>query len=959
MALQGTFLRSRVARRIFTLFLLSALIPAAGIALLAIRQFDDLLIQQKRTELLHMSKADGMALYERLTLLEDLLHQLAHDVAQGDTQLGQRVDDKLASLAVVRGDGTVQPLVGTPVAMTYVPNADERRHLAQGKALLFSQEGATWGERVFLAREVGHGNAVDLLIAEVDPTFLWDDPSELPYRTDLCVLRDGPVAVYCSHAPSVAMLAAIGDDAAPRSGHRLDWSDMQGRHIAGFYPVQLKSMFFTRSWTVVVSQPESEALAAASSFMRMFLPVLALAILVVVMLSTVQIRRTLVPLERLIEGTRRLAAQDFNDRIEVARGDEFGELAESFNTMASRLGRQFRAMTTLSEIDRAILSTLDVDRVLEMILRRLHDIVAADYVCITIVDPENPRTARAHVQDYVSSAQAISTRTELVDADIASLVEMGNAALWLDADAAASAYLAPLAGLPACAWLVLPMVWKERLAGVIVLAYRERPALGEEEIAHARDFRDRLGVALSSAAREEELYYQARYDALTGLPNRLYFKDELAQSLGMAARAHMRVAVLFIDLDHFKDINDTSGHSAGDLLLRETAARLKACVRDSDFIARLGGDEFTVLLPGISAPESAGLLADKVLQALSKPYIVEGDERFLSASIGIAIYPQDGDSADALLKNADTAMYRAKSGGRNRSVYFEDRMNAEARARVALERELRQAVAQQQFVLHYQPQLDLRTGRICGAEALIRWNHPERGLISPFHFIALAEDVGLIEPLGRWIVDEACAQYKRLAMRGIRLKRVSVNVSARQFRQSDFVDFVLRTVARHEIAPRCLELEITESLLMDAKDEIEQALRTVSDLGVRLAIDDFGTGYSSLAYLKQFAFDVLKIDRSFVKDLDTDSASRAIAHAIVAMAHSLDKEVVAEGVETAAQLDILRELGCEEVQGYYFAKPMSAEALGEFIAARTDAADMGEAMDLTPASGARAASTTP
>jgi EAL domain-containing protein (putative c-di-GMP-specific phosphodiesterase class I) len=279
-------------------------------------------------------------------------------------------------------------------------------------------------------------------------------------------------------------------------------------------------------------------------------------------------------------------------------------------------------------------------------------------------------------------------------------------------------------------------------------------------------------------------------------------------------------------------------------------------------------------------------------------------------------------------------MYRAKATGRNKSVYFEERMNVEARARVQLERELRRAIAEKEFELHYQPQLDLRTGEVCGAEALIRWNHPQRGLLLPSNFIGLAEDVGLIEPLGRWILDEACARYKLLALEGIRLGRLSVNVSARQFRQSDFVDFVAQTVAKREVLPLCLELEITESLLMGASNDVHQALRTLKDLGIRLAIDDFGTGYSSLAYLKQFSFDVVKIDKSFVRDLESNAESQAITSAIVAMAHALRKEVVAEGVETEGQLAILRRLGCDQIQGYLVAESLTPARFVEFATGR-------------------------
>jgi diguanylate cyclase (GGDEF)-like protein len=937
MKLHGTFLRSRVARRIFTLFLLSALIPSAGIAFLSIRQVDELLLQQTRAELAKLSKAHSMALYERLLLAEDLLQQLAPDLS-GDahprSDLSTRANGKIASLSLIRSDATTQTLFGATTAIRYVPSADQRHHLAEGKTILFSVNGTLAQERVFMLRalskdERGRG----YLLAELDLRFLWGDPTELPYRTDVCVFTEVNEVLYCSTPTAPPILTAIASNGPPSASRELEWTDRHIRYLAGYYRILLKPKFFTHGWTVVVSQPESEALATASAFMQLFLPVLALAILLVVMLSVTQIRRTLVPLERLIDGTRRIAAQDFGDRIDIARRDEFGELADSFNTMASRLGKQFHALTTLSEIDRVILSTLDVDRVLAMILARFNDVVPADYICITIADPDSADTARSHVRDYHARRASFTARTQLQRDEIEQIAAEQDT-FWVEPGAARKGYLAPLAAFPATAFLVLPIAWKDKLSGIIVLGYRTRPVLTGDEMAHARDFRDRLGVALSTAARDEQLYYQARYDALTGLPNRLYFKDQLSQELLKAARAQTCLAVLFVDLDHFKNVNDTAGHSAGDVVLQEVARRLKQCSRESDFIARLGGDEFMLLLPGITTPESAGVFADKVVQVMARPFLVEGEERFLSASVGIGVYPHDGTTADALVKNADTAMYRAKATGRNRSVYFEDRMNVEARARVALERELRRAVAQGEFELHYQPQLDLRSGEICGAEALLRWNHPQRGLLLPSHFIGLAEEIGLIEPLGRWILDQACAQYQLLALRGIRLNRLSVNVSARQFRQSDFVDFVARTVAKHEVLPLCLELEITESLLMSANNEVNQALRALKDLGIRLAIDDFGTGYSSLAYLKQFSFDVVKIDKSFVKDLETNAESHAITSAIVAMAHALRKEVVAEGVETEGQLAILRSLACDQIQGFLFAETLEPHKFTEFAAAR-------------------------
>ncbi len=930
MKLHGTFLHSRVARRIFTLFLIAALIPSAGTAFLLIRQVDQLLLQQTRADLSKQSKANSMALYERLLLVEDLLQQIAPDLRKSVPFSSRAQQGKIVSLSLIRPHATAQRLFGSATPLPYSPSPAEQHHLGQGKTLLFSSDGPPGEQRVFMMRalkEAGLGRGY--LLAELERRFLWGDPTELAYRTDICILRDVNEILYCSTATAPSILAAVARNDAPNALRELEWTDKHTRYLAGYYRILLKPKFFTQSWTVVVSRPESEALAAVSALMHLFLPLLALAILMVVMLSVTQIRRTLVPLERLIDGTRRIAAQDFDDRIDIARRDEFGELADSFNAMAARLGKQFHALTTLSEIDRVILSTLDVDRVLTMILDRFHEVVDADYICVTIVAPDSANTARSHVRDYHSRSAPLTARTELQREEIEELIR-GQDSFWVERDAPQKAYLAPLAAFPAIAFLVLPIVWKNKLSGIIVLGYRMRLMLSDDEMTHARDFRDRLGVALSTAARDEQLYYQARYDALTGLPNRLYFKDQLSQELLKAARAETLLAVLFVDLDHFKNVNDTAGHSVGDIVLQEVARRLKECVRESDFIARLGGDEFMILLPGIASPESAGVFADKLLHTMTRPFVVEADERFLGASIGIALYPHDGNTADELVKHADTAMYRAKATGRNKSVYFEDRMNVEARTRVQLERELRRAITEKEFELHYQPQLDLRTGKICGAEALLRWNHPQRGLLLPSYFIGLAEDVGLIEPLGKWILDEACARYKLLESEGVRLDRLSVNVSARQFRNGDFVDYVAHTVARHRVLPLCLELEITESLLMGASDDVHHALRTLKDLGIRLAIDDFGTGYSSLAYLKQFSFDVVKIDKSFIRDLETNAESRAITSAIVAMAHALRKEVVAEGVETNGQLAILRDLGCDQIQGYLFARSLSPGKLVEF-----------------------------
>jgi diguanylate cyclase (GGDEF)-like protein/PAS domain S-box-containing protein len=429
-------------------------------------------------------------------------------------------------------------------------------------------------------------------------------------------------------------------------------------------------------------------------------------------------------------------------------------------------------------------------------------------------------------------------------------------------------------------------------------------------------------------AAEERIRHVAYHDALTGLPNRMHLSIALEQALAEAHRKGTELAVMFIDMDRFKLINDTLGHHVGDQLLVEVAQRLKTCVRDSDIVARLGGDEFVVVLTGMAEDMAATSVAGKLLHSLALPYAIEGHVLHSSPSIGISVYPIDGRDAGTLMKNADTAMYHAKEEGRNNAQYFTAAMNAAAGERLELEHALRGALDAHQFELHYQPQVRAASGRICGVEALVRWRHPARGLVSPLDFIPIAEETGLIEPIGAWVLDEACRQLAAWRAAGIGDVTMAVNLSAHQLRSPQLVEMVRAALARHALKENDIELEITESAAMTNPERAIGQLRALRALGVRLAIDDFGTGYSSLAYLKNLPIQTLKLDRSFVHDIETDSNDAAICAATVALAHTLGLEVVAEGVETETQRHFLSNVHrCDYLQGYLFGKPLPAEQL--------------------------------
>jgi len=444
-----------------------------------------------------------------------------------------------------------------------------------------------------------------------------------------------------------------------------------------------------------------------------------------------------------------------------------------------------------------------------------------------------------------------------------------------------------------------------------------------------------LGTAIERQEARRRLTWLAEYDSLTNLPNRRQLGSCLEEAIAAAGRHGHRAAVMFIDLDRFKNVNDMLGHGVGDQLLVQAAARLEACARGDNVVARLGGDEFAVVLPWLAgaareAPDAA-LLAGRIIEALAQPFHLQGQQLFVSASIGIASYPEDGASAEQLLKSADTAMYGAKNNGRNTYQFYSAALHENAAQRIQLESQLRLALERGEFLLHYQPKLDLAGGSISGFEALLRWQHPQRGLVPPLEFISILEDTGLILPVGEWVIGEVCRQLRAWETAGLPLPPVAINLSARQLQQADLAAVIERIVLGAGVAPSLLEFELTESMLMANPEAAVAILCRIKALGMRLSVDDFGTGYSSLAYLKRFPLDALKIDRTFVRDLPDDADDAAITKAVIRLAHSLSLKVVAEGVENIAQLRELEQYDCDEIQGYYISKPLPAADCAAFL----------------------------
>ncbi|WIM04937.1 MAG: EAL domain-containing protein [Candidatus Nitricoxidivorans perseverans] len=622
--------------------------------------------------------------------------------------------------------------------------------------------------------------------------------------------------------------------------------------------------------------------------------------------------RITAPILKLAEFTRRFAAGERAVRLDFHSGDEIGELVLTFNTTAAQTAG------LIEEIDRRAQENAALAERLQASL---------DFHLKLLQEFPNPiwRVDRDGRGDYVNRAWLKFTGRALEQ-------ELGDG--WADG-------IHPEDRERCLASFLSTFNRREP----IVLEYRMRHRDGSYHwlIDHGVPFTDLdgefagyLGTCYDIEERKQyqtQLEYQAQHDTLTGLPNRNLLADRIDQAIGHARRHGSLVAVLFLDLDNFKVINDSLGHETGDRLLVAVGERLAAAVRAGDTVARHGGDEFVVVLCGMAQEENVANAARKLMAAMAAPFILDGRDLVVTASLGVALYPRDGDDQLTLLRNADTALYRAKDSGRDTFQFYAAEMNQRVLARLNLERDLRQALERGEFLLHYQPQVDLASGAIIGAEALARWRHPERGLVLPGEFIPLAEETGLIVPLGEWVLREACRQTRAWRDAGFPELRISVNLSARQFRAPGLTRTILDALAETGLEARLLELEITESTVMHDPEGAIAVLEELEKHGVAFAVDDFGTGYSSLNYLKRLPIHKLKIDQSFVRNITTDTGDAAIATAVIELAHSLKLKVIAEGVETEEQRAFLRMRQCDEMQGYFFSRPLPAAEMDALLSA--------------------------
>ena len=916
MSSSGRYFGTRITRRVIALFVVGALVPVAVALLLAYEGVQRALLEERTGLLRSIASGFAASLIDRLDFAEALSR-----VALADVAAGRRLEDDAfkgyfsSIVAPGRDGGTL--LFGTPVAMP------QEFPEAPGNTLVLRNRDPD-ATAVWLLVRSASGQR---LAFELDPGFIWGEAEDLPYLTDLCVFGPKHVRLYCSRAVPRSALEAIRGAFVGQSTGQAAWDEGDLHYRAGFSELFLGRRYGIESWTVLAAQSEERALAPVQAVRSLVVPALVLGLLLAALLGLVQVRRTLGPLKELSEATARIAVQDFDVRVGVERDDEFGALARAFNAMSTRLGRQFTALLAHAEIDAVILSNMNLHRVAEIALRRIAQLVAAERQYLLLAEPEAPGRYRLYSASGGQGGDGTPVAVSETDATVL-LAALSGRSFRAD-DPSRPDCLAQVPG----PLFVLPIALGFDLGGAIILGYDDKLRAGEE-IAILAKLCDRIAVALATARRDLELHRRAYYDALTQLPNRVLGVEELRRAVAAAGRHQRTLGVLFVDLDGFSDVNDSLGHEAGDQLLVQAAGRLRRCVRQSDVVARLGGDEFAVVLPDLKHPADASVAARHVIAALSEAFRLSDAGAFISASIGIALYPGDGATAEELLRHADLAMYNAKEEGRGGVAYFEASMNVAVRRRVEADRELRDALAKSEFELHYQPQYAPGSPQLTGAEALLRWRHPGRGLVLPGEFIGHAESSGQIEALGQWVLEAACAQYAAWRSAGLALERLSVNVSPRQFRRPGFVAVVEEALRRHDMPAPALCIEITESALSGDQPLAEQHLARLHQLGARLELDDFGTGYSSLARLQRLPVAGVKLDRSFIASMEDSSDAQAVVRSAIEMAHALGKYVVAEGVENARQQEILAAMGCDFLQGYHLGRPVPAAELAELMLAQ-------------------------
>jgi diguanylate cyclase (GGDEF)-like protein len=921
---------SRFTRRVSIAIAICMAIPLCALMLLMVKELSIVAKEKQHSQLLHASQLQASHLRSRLSSVEAIVQNLTHeDTGLQATQLRHKIATSRAIKSAVVVDKNTALKIGTTALQ---PTAAQLVALEAGQSILLSATLAEHARQLFLVRAASVDNKAHLVYFEIAPEWLWQrqqnsanniatvtiDAQGRVMHSDISVDRN-TIQLFARALRQPFETVSTG------RGY-LEW-DIQNNHWVGSLSrISLDHERVTAlPWATVAIAPKGPSWAGLPIWSALML---ATALAILCLAVTVRIlAKTYVPiLKQIRKGLFAIQARDFRRINTDSTVDEPRALALAFNRCAAGLEAQFHALETLGEIDKLLLGSTELEHVLDVILSRVRSVTNCHGVSITLCDADAP----AHARTYLAAVEGagLPVSRVVLDADMLNtLIKEPGGLTIARCEEQRHSFLKPLRESGSQFFWIWPVISGDHVDAILSIGYREAPVSDPQIALCGAQFAERLGVALSKTVRDERLYRQAHYDVLTGLPNRLLFRDRLAHELTGNTNGLTRGALLYIDLDHFKRVNDCFGHNTGDQLLTIVAQRARSAVKDGDTVARLSGDEFAVILRQGVDPGTARAIAERIIESVQLPVSIGGRDHHVGASIGITLFPDDGNSLEELTRNADMAMYRAKALGRGRVVFFEANMASQVAS--PSESGLHRALKRREFSLFYQPRFAIAGGALVGVEALLRWQTPQDGVLFAAEFIPAAEESGVIVDLGGWVLEAACAQMALWRDRGLTLPRLALNVSAHQLRHPDFLRQLQGALDKHGLPASLLELELMEAVFTD--DTTEHTLERLAALGVGVVLEDFGAAHASLNHLHRYPVNTVKIDRRFLEDIPRSQASVTLVETILSMAHSLNKRVVAEGVETVEQLEFLRERGCDIAQGYYLARPLIDTAMTELL----------------------------
>ncbi len=922
MRFSRAFLKSRVARGIALLLLTAAMVPASLITSLSRHETIKLVSSYEHKTLVDTSQAYALATFSNLTVASEKLSQFSQLLRAGDSDDIELLRlPMFLSIVHLRPDGEILQQYGeSGLAMpskALIRNANLGKQSGNPRLVVLPMSTTGHYALYLTLPDIKAQRLESLLVAKLNPEFVWGSKDIYPDNTNLCVYRqDGKKTppLFCSHDVV----------ATSQSTNAADIN-------TGSWELFLRGVFGETSWRYETQrrQPISADMFSSMTGNSYFIWIAVLTLLLVGLLSLMQIRKTLVPLEHLIEATKKVSKGNFSP-VKIVGNSEFSDLANAFNTMSTHIEKQLGTLQSLSELDREIVTKLDVQAIISQVMSRMHKLQPLATFCIFRLDSEDNAVMQCTV-DIGGATTLDSTRISVPLAEIAEIKSYGQGQASECSTHSRLAHQSLPAQLGNKFNWTLPIFWQDEMYAFLTVSSNTPLDTNDTGWNEFRELAGRIGIAISAHAREAQLLTQAQYDALTGLPNRILLHDRLCQAIEHSDRVSNPFWTIFLDLDHFKYVNDSMGHEAGDQLLMEISKRLHACIRETDTVARFGGDEFVIILQGGMDENQKLGIVNRMIASIAMPIQVNQQEISITSSLGISVYPSDGLTAEVLVKHADIAMYRAKESGRNNFQFFTQSMNEKAAKRMHMESLLRRALERNEFTLLYQPQVDLVSRDIAGVEALIRWNNPELGEVYPAEFIRLAEEIGLIIPIGEWVLRKACQQAVCWQKAGFGTLKMSVNLSVRQFRNENLLESIQDILTETGMPAEYLELELTESMFVNDRTSVLKTMHGIKAMGIRLAIDDFGTGYSSLSYVDNLPLDTLKIDKSFTDDIKQGKQKSPVVDTIITLAKNLGLKIVAEGVEYAEQADYLTARGCDLIQGYYYSKPKPASVVEEML----------------------------